>query len=121
MGRRRSDSGDLDGAARRLERDCGSPKSGRDRKLPRTTRLAGALRSLRHLRSERVFCQPDGKALTRSAVEAAFWYACKRAGLRQIGSHRLWHTFCSHLAMRGAPPNAIQELAGHSTLAITLR
>lgn len=26
-----------------------------------------------------------------------------------------------HLAMRGAPPKAIQELAGHSTLAMTLR
>ena len=33
----------------------------------------------------------------------------------------LRHTFCSHLAMRGAPPKAIQELAGHSTLAMTLR
>ena len=33
----------------------------------------------------------------------------------------LRHTFCSHLAMRGAAPKAIQELAGHSTLAITMR
>jgi site-specific recombinase XerD len=38
-----------------------------------------------------------------------------------IGSHVLRHTFCSHLAMRGAPPKAIQELAGHSTLSMTLR
>ena len=31
------------------------------------------------------------------------------------------HTFCSHLAMRGAAPKAIQELVGHSTLTMTLR
>jgi len=54
-------------------------------------------------------------------MEAALRFACKRAGLRRIGSHVLRHTFCSHLAMRGAPPKGIQELAGHSTLAMTLR
>ena len=33
----------------------------------------------------------------------------------------LRHTFCSHLAMRGAPARAIQELAGHSELGVTQR
>jgi site-specific recombinase XerD len=45
----------------------------------------------------------------------------KRAGLRPIGWHDLRHTFCSHLAMRGASPKAIQELAGHSDLKTTMR
>jgi site-specific recombinase XerD len=31
------------------------------------------------------------------------------------------HTFCSHLAMRGAPARAIQELAGHKDLSTTQR
>jgi site-specific recombinase XerD len=31
------------------------------------------------------------------------------------------HTFCSHLAMRGAPAKAIQELAGHADLKTTMR
>jgi site-specific recombinase XerD len=35
--------------------------------------------------------------------------------------HKLRHTFCSHLAMRGAPAKAIQELAGHASLTTTLR
>ena len=36
--------------------------------------------------------------------------------------HRLRHTFCSHLAMRGAPAKAIQELAGHAEdLSTTMR
>jgi len=30
-------------------------------------------------------------------------------------------TFCSHLAMRGAPARAIQELAGHKDLSMTQR
>jgi site-specific recombinase XerD len=33
----------------------------------------------------------------------------------------LRHTFCSHLSMRGAPPRAVQELAGHSELGMTQR
>ena len=35
--------------------------------------------------------------------------------------HRLRHSFCSHLAMRGAPARAIQELAGHQDPATTQR
>ncbi|MFL5426269.1 MAG: tyrosine-type recombinase/integrase, partial [Myxococcales bacterium] len=37
------------------------------------------------------------------------------------GVHILRHTFCSHLSMRGAPPKAIQELAGHADLTMTQR
>ena len=37
------------------------------------------------------------------------------------GVHILRHTFCSHLAMRGAPPRAIQELAGHRELGMMQR
>lgn len=37
------------------------------------------------------------------------------------GVHILRYTFCSHLAMRGAPSRAIQELAGHQDLATTQR
>ena len=99
----------------------GSPKSGRERKIPLTAKLRAALKAHRHLRGDHVFCHDDGSPFTQSAIEAALRYASKRAGLRRIGSHVLRHTFCSHLAMRGAPPKAIQELAGHSTLAMTLR
>ena len=39
----------------------------------------------------------------------------------QKGVHILRHTFCSHLAMQGAPSRAIQELAGHRDLGTTQR
>jgi integrase len=39
----------------------------------------------------------------------------------KAGVHILRHTFCSHLAMRGAPARAIQELAGHQDLDTTQR
>jgi site-specific recombinase XerD len=39
----------------------------------------------------------------------------------KAGVHRLRHTFCSHLAMRGAPARAIQELAEQMDLSTTQR
>ena len=47
--------------------------------------------------------------------------AARRAQIKEDGVHRLRHTFCSHLAMRGAPARAIQELAGHQDLTTTQR
>ena len=47
--------------------------------------------------------------------------AGREAGVPASGAHRLRHTFCSHLAMRGAPARAIQELAGHQDLTTTQR
>ena len=41
--------------------------------------------------------------------------------LKHEGIHILRHTFCSHLAMQGAPARAIQELAGHKDLSTTQR
>jgi len=41
--------------------------------------------------------------------------------LQAVGVHVLRHTFCSHLAMSGAPARAIQELAGHRDLSTTQR
>ena len=45
----------------------------------------------------------------------------RRANLAHEGVHILRHTFCSHLAMRGAPARAIQDLAGHKDITTTQR
>jgi integrase len=93
-----------------------TPKGGRLRYVPMTVRLASALRAHRHLRSARVLCQKGGQPLTRQMVQNRIRLAARRANVSRHGVHILRHSFCSHLAMRGAPVNAIQELAGHTEL-----
>ena len=97
------------------------PKGGRLRYVSLTVRLAAALRDHRHLRAPRVVCQRDGAPLTNNMVAESVRRAVRRAGLTVSGVHRLRHTFCSHLAMRGVPARAIQELAGHQDLTTTQR
>jgi site-specific recombinase XerD len=89
--------------------------------VPLTVRLATALREHRHLLSDRVLCLPNGAALSADVVKHHVQCAARRAHIGQSGVHRLRHTFCSHLAMRGAPARAIQELAGHQDLSTTQR
>jgi site-specific recombinase XerD len=45
----------------------------------------------------------------------------RRVNLKPGIPHLAASTFCSHLAMRGAPARAIQELAGHQDLGTTQR
>ena len=97
------------------------PKGGRVRYVPLTVRLTAALREHRHLRGARVLCEPTGEPLTQKMVQDHMRRAARRAGLTKVGVHILRHTFCSHLAMRGAPARAIQELAGHQDLTTTQR
>jgi site-specific recombinase XerD len=59
--------------------------------------------------------------LTQKIVQDHVRRAARRAQVANGGVHVLRHTFCSHLAMKGAPPRAIQELAGHQDLATTQR
>jgi integrase len=76
----------------------GTPKSGRERVVPMTPRLAATLKAHQHKRGQRVFCTADGKPLTQGLTEWPLRRALKRAELRPAGWHVLRHTFCSHLA-----------------------
>ena len=96
------------------------PKGGRLRYVPLTSRLAEALRLARHSRHARVLCDQHGQSLTQKVVQGIMRRVARRAGVTK-GVHILRHTFCSHLAMQGAPARAIQELAGHQDLATTQR
>ncbi len=96
-------------------------KGGRQRRVPMTARLAEALRTYRHLRGPRVLCEDDGRPLTQKRVQILVRNAARLANLPNGGVHILRHTFCSHLAMLGVPPRAIQELAGHRDLSTSQR
>jgi Phage integrase family len=110
------------GAAIRLAGQIDTLKSGKTRRVPMTARLAVALQAIRHLRGPRAFYQHNGKLISANTLRSWMQRAQARAGLPLTsGVHILRHTFCSHLAMRGAPVRAIQELAGHADLSTTMR
>jgi integrase len=92
-----------------------APKGGRIRHVPLTVRLADALREARHLLGARVPLDADKRPLTQKVVQGIVGRLAHRAGVAS-GVHILRLTFCSHLAMRGVPARAIQELAGHQDL-----
>ena len=97
------------------------PKGGRLRRLPLTSRLADCLKDSVQTKSKRVICDLNGEAVTRKVLQHLVRRSARLAKLRHEGIHVLRHTFCSHLAMRGAPARAIQELAGHKDLSTTQR
>jgi len=99
-----------------------APKSGKGRIIPMSAALSEALEKNRHLRGDRVLHQDDGRPVDANVLQNWMEQATRRAGLAPTGSlHILRHTFCSILAMKGAPAKAIQELAGHGTLTMTMR
>jgi integrase len=98
-----------------------APKGGRMRFVELTVRLAASLRQHRHLRNARVLCDNNGGPLTSKMVADYVRRSARRAHLKHEGVHVLRHSFCSHLAMRGAPGKAIQELARHQELGTTQR
>lgn len=93
------------------------------RAVPMTDRLRSALKANKHLRGPRLLYQDDGAPMTDRTMRTWLERAQKAAGLPKTSGevHILRHTFCSHLAMRGAPVGSIQKLAGHKHLATTIR
>lgn len=100
----------------------GTPKSGKTREIPLSDEAIAALEGLPSRSAQGfVFTRRSGKLLTEDIVRYPLERTCRRAGLRRIGWHVLRHTFASHLVMRGVPLTAVQELLGHSNIAMTMR
>jgi integrase len=53
-------------------------------------------------------------------LRRAYWPLLKKAGLPQIPFHALRHTAATLLLRKGIHPKIVQELLGHSSIAITL-
>lgn len=97
----------------------GTPKSNRLRSVPLTSDVVTALQDLPRSNA-RVFIH-KGKSLTYSSARWAIKKACRVAGVPHASFHPLRHTFATELDARGAHPKTIQDLLGHSTLAMTMR
>jgi integrase len=96
-------------------------KGHRFRTVPITDPLAEALRAHRHLKGPRVLYSCGTKTPGESTIRLWLAEAQEAAKLKVKGPHTLRHTFCSHLAMKGAPARAIQKLAGHQSVVTTER
>ena len=99
------------------------PKGGHSRKLSMTKRLVAALKAVRPEGkvTGRVLRRPDG-AHTETSINEVMPRITRSAGLKVSRKiHILRHTFCSHLAMRGAKAIQVMELAGHTDLKTTQR
>ena len=81
----------------------GPTKSGRERKVPLTGKLETALRRIKHLRSDRVFCNPDGSVPDARSATRALLDGQPESGLRRLRWHDLRHSFGSQAAMAGGP------------------
>lgn len=88
------------------------------RQVPLTPWLRKGLATLERC-GERVLYRANGRMLTEGVIMVTMHRCQKIVGLPKTGAHILRHTFCSHLAIKGAAPRAIQELAGHAKSATT--
>lgn len=61
----------------------------------------------------------DGKLI--QDVRGAFNASLKLAGIEDFRFHDLRHTFASHFVMNGFPIQALQQVLGNSSLAMTMR
>src|SRR5574337_2739 len=97
-------------------------KHGEARRVPMNGRVKDTLLTLKRtqkIMSPLVFCTPAGDF--QHNLARAWYPALEHAKIEAFRFHDLRHTFCSRLAMLGTDLLTIRELAGHKTLAMTLR
>src|SRR5712692_1197578 len=67
-----------------------------------------------------VFPSPDGRPRDMTYLSFTFHRGLRRAGLQRLRIHDLRHTAATHLLTKHVHPKVVQDLLGHSTIAITL-
>lgn len=112
-------------ASPEVTRELGTTKTGVNRIVRMTDRVLEALQRHRHEQGQkggRVVLRPNGMPFTDHPFRDFLIEVQRRAGLPATGNvHILRHTFCSHMAMKGAPLSSIQKAAGHTSIKTTMR
>jgi hypothetical protein len=88
-------------------------KSGRRREVPLNAESYDALVTLNP--------KASGRVLRTKSVRKAYENAVTNARLDDANFHTLRHTFASRAVVRGVSLKELQELLGHSSLAMTMR
>lgn len=107
-----------------VEREEGTPKSGRVRSVPMIDQVARALDGLsrrEHFTGDAnlVFCNDVGEHFDDSALRRRFYAARKRAGLKRLRFHDLRHSFGT-LAVQVFPLSDVKAYMGHADIATTM-
>lgn len=114
------DVGELKVQATMWRGSRGSPKSGKSRTVPLTTRLRDALDELLRKHSH-VVTNVHGGVATQWAIQSLLETSVRRAALTYLGPHALRHTYATSLLRAGVDLRTVQQLLGHSDLAVTAR
>lgn len=73
-----------------------------------------------HERSDVLFLNQKGGALSSRGIQYLLDHSARRAGLkRSVHPHMLRHSFATHLLDNGADLRVVQELLGHANLSTT--
>lgn len=94
-------------------------KSGRSRRIPISDKLRKVLEGIERT-SEFVFINSE-TGCPYTDIKHSWSSVLKEAKIDNFRFHDLRHTFCTRLADSGVPIPIIQELAGHSRIATTMR
>ena len=97
----------------------GSTKSNKIRYIPLISSVSDML--IKRVKSSGFVFMRNKKPFSQHYSCKRLYQACRKAGLRKIGWHKLRHTFASHLAQNGVAIQVIKELLGHSDIATTMR
>lgn len=118
---------DVDLKQKNLTVNGSSAKSNQTRTIPLNKIALTTLRQWRKQKAKNhrlkktdyVFPNDEGKRLTD--IKTSWSVVRKRAKLRNFRWHDLRHTFASNLVQRKATLQEVQQLLGHSTIAMTQR
>jgi len=96
-------------------------KNKRSREIPMNSVVVKALKDMKAAPSgEYVFgSRQNGHPLTD--IRKSFAAALEKAGIANFRFHDLRHTFCSQLVSAGVDIYTVMELAGHSSIKMTMR
>jgi integrase len=100
----------------------GTPKSDKDRHVPMSRRLQGALARLRAQQGDgvRVLRRADGSDMPTDSQRTVLRRVALYAGLPAHGMHALRHCFGARLTNEGASgPKVVMKLMGHAKLTTT--